>query len=145
MPTFLSNTLPRICSTLLALDISANFLVALPPALASCACLEELNITSNPLRALPVFLSHLTSLRVLIADATGISTLPESLSQLDKLHTLSTRKNKMHSLPSWLCLLPSTRSPRSSSTPRSQTSHQSPILALAGCRASNLATALQRT
>lgn len=105
MPSFLANTLPQICNTLLALDISANFLVAVPPALASCTCLEELNLASNPLRVLPVFLSHLTSLRVLIADSTGISTLPETFSELDKLHTLSVRRNKMHALPSWLCLL----------------------------------------
>ncbi|KAF8559264.1 hypothetical protein OG21DRAFT_1402935 [Imleria badia] len=106
IPAFLTNTLPQICHSLLALDISANFLVALPPALASCENLEELNVASNPLRVLPVFLSHLVALRVLIADATGISTLPDSLSALDRLHTLSIRRNKMHALPSWLCLLP---------------------------------------
>lgn len=107
VPAFLTSVLPRICHTLLALDISANFLVALPPALAACESLEELNIASNPLRVLPVFLSHLVSLRVLIADATGIGTLPDSLCGLDRLHTLSVRRNRMHSLPSWLCLLPS--------------------------------------
>lgn len=107
VPSFLTSVLPRIWHTLLALDISANFLVALPPALASCENMEELNIASNPLRVLPVFLSHLVSLRVLIADATGISTLPDSLCGLDRLHTLSIRRNRMHSLPSWLCLLPS--------------------------------------
>ncbi|KAH7915350.1 hypothetical protein BJ138DRAFT_1141928 [Hygrophoropsis aurantiaca] len=107
VPAFLTNSLPQICHTLLALDISANFLVALPPALSLCENLEELNIASNPLRVLPVFLTHLVSLRVLIADATGIGTLPDSLCELDKLHTLSIRRNKMHSLPSWLCLLPS--------------------------------------
>jgi hypothetical protein len=106
IPAFLTNTLPQICHSLLALDISANFLVALPPALASCENLEELNVASNPLRVLPVFLSHLVALRVLIADATGIGTLPDSLSALDRLHTLSIRRNKMHALPSWLCLLP---------------------------------------
>ena len=106
IPTFLTSTLPQICHSLLALDISANFLVALPPALASCENLEELNVASNPLRVLPVFLSHLIALRVLIADATGINTLPDSLSALDRLHTLSIRRNKMHALPSWLCLLP---------------------------------------
>jgi hypothetical protein len=89
----------------LALDISANFLVALPPALESCFCLEELNVSFNPLRALPLFIAHLTSLRVLIADSTGITTLPAPLSALDRLHTLSIRRNKMYSLPSWLCLL----------------------------------------
>lgn len=107
MPGFLTSALPQICITLLALDISANFLVALPPALGSCENLEELNIASNPLRVLPMFLTNLTSLRVLIADSTGISSLPDSLCVLDKLHTLSVRRNKMHSLPSWLCLLPS--------------------------------------
>ncbi|KAI6044998.1 hypothetical protein EDC04DRAFT_2865486 [Pisolithus marmoratus] len=107
VPSFLANVLPRICHTLLALDISANFLVALPPALASCENMEELNIASNPLRVLPDFLSHLVSLRVLIADATGVCTLPDSLCGLDRLHTLSIRRNRMHSLPSWLCLLPS--------------------------------------
>ncbi|KAH9835614.1 uncharacterized protein C8Q71DRAFT_762768 [Rhodofomes roseus] len=107
VPSFLNNTLPPIANTLLALDISANFLVALPPALAACYNLEELNIASNPIRALPEFLSRLTSLRVLIVDSTGIGTLPESLSALDKLHTLSFRRNKLHALPSWLCLLPS--------------------------------------
>ncbi|KII93334.1 hypothetical protein PLICRDRAFT_99859 [Plicaturopsis crispa FD-325 SS-3] len=107
LPSFMTNTLPQISSTLLALDISANFLGALPPALAMCTNLEELNVASNPLRVLPVFLCELTSLRVLIADATGLTTLPESLSELDKLHTLSVRRNKMNSLPSWLCLLPS--------------------------------------
>lgn len=107
VPSFLNSTLPPIALTLLALDISANFLVALPPALAACFNLEELNIASNPIRALPEFLSRLTSLRVLIVDSTGISTLPESLSALDKLHTLSFRRNKLHALPSWLCLLPS--------------------------------------
>lgn len=106
IPAFLTNTLPQVCYSLLALDISANFLVALPPALASCENLEELNVASNPLRVLPVFLSHLVALRVFIADATGISTLPDSLAALDRLHTLSIRRNKMHALPSWLCLLP---------------------------------------
>ncbi|KAG8219966.1 hypothetical protein J3R82DRAFT_971 [Butyriboletus roseoflavus] len=106
IPAFLTNTLPQICHSLLALDISANFLVALPPALASCGNLEELNVASNPLRVLPVFLSHLVALRVLIADATGIGTLSDSLAALDRLHTLSIRRNKMHFLPSWLCLLP---------------------------------------
>ncbi len=107
VPAFLSNVIPPIATTLLCLDISANFLVALPTALHACVCLEELNIASNPLRALPVFLAGLTSLRVLIADSTGISTLPPALNALDKLHSLSIRRNKMNSLPSWLCLLPS--------------------------------------
>lgn len=107
LPTFLLGVLPQICNTLLALDISANFLHAVPIALASCENLEELNVASNPLRVLPAFLTNLTSLRVLIADSTGIGSLPDSLCVLDKLHTLSVRRNKMHSLPSWLCLLPS--------------------------------------
>lgn len=106
MPSFLTSTIPLIRDTLLALDISANFLGALPPCLALCSNLEELNIASNPLRVIPVFLCDLVNLRVLIADCTGISTLPESLAELDKLHTLSIRRNKMYSLPSWLCLLP---------------------------------------
>ncbi|KAH9946674.1 hypothetical protein B0H21DRAFT_742600 [Amylocystis lapponica] len=106
VPSFLTNTLPHITGTLLALDISANFLVAIPPALGACVNLEELNIASNPLRILPIFLASLTSLRVLIVDSTGITTLPDSLSTLDKLHTLSIRRNKLSSLPSWLCLLP---------------------------------------
>ena len=99
--------IPQICETLLALDVSANFLGALSPSLSMCHNLEELNIASNPLRALPSFLSNLTSLRVLIADATGIHTLPDSLTSLEKLHTLSIRRNKLHSLPGWLCLLSS--------------------------------------
>ncbi|PCH33605.1 hypothetical protein WOLCODRAFT_22111 [Wolfiporia cocos MD-104 SS10] len=107
VPSFLTSTLPQIADTLLALDISANFLVALPPALSACVNLEELNIASNPLRALPEFLSELISLRVLIVDSTSISSLPESLCALDKMHTLSIRRNKLNSLPSWLCLLPS--------------------------------------
>ncbi|TBU48420.1 hypothetical protein BD309DRAFT_853892 [Dichomitus squalens] len=106
VPIFLTSTLPGICSSLLALDISANFLSALPPTLAQCINLEELNIASNPLRALPTFLSTLTNLRVLIVDSTGLSTLPANLAALERLHTLSIRRNKMHSLPSWLCVLP---------------------------------------
>ncbi|KAG2023276.1 signal transducer [Coprinopsis cinerea AmutBmut pab1-1] len=106
VPQFLTNVLPTTASTLLALDISANFLGALPPVLAECENLEELNIASNPLRVLPVFLAELANLRVLIADATGIHTLPEALVDLEKLHTLSIRRNKLNSLPSWLCLLP---------------------------------------
>ena len=98
--------LPQISFSLLALDISANFLGALPPVLADCENLEELNVASNPLRVLPVFLADLINLRVLIADSTGISTLPETLVDLDKLHTVSVRRNKLHALPSWLCLLP---------------------------------------
>jgi hypothetical protein len=98
-------TLPQISHSLLALDISANFLVALPPALQACVHLEELNIAANPVRTLPVFLADLESLRVLIADSTGISSLPAPLSALDKLHTLSIRRNKFNSLPSWLCML----------------------------------------
>ncbi|KAH9074326.1 RhoGEF domain-containing protein [Lactarius deliciosus] len=105
LPQFLTTALPTIGTTLLALDISANFLATLPPALESCVCLEELNISLNPLRSLPLFIAHLTSLRVLIADSTGITTLPAPLSALDRLHTLSIRRNKMYSLPSWLCLL----------------------------------------
>ncbi|KIK71218.1 hypothetical protein GYMLUDRAFT_254470 [Collybiopsis luxurians FD-317 M1] len=106
MPSFLTSTIPQISTSLLALDISANFLGALPPVLALCHNLEELNIASNPLRVLPVFLADLTNLRVLIADATGITTLPDPLVDLDKVHTISVRRNKMHALPSWLCLLP---------------------------------------
>ena len=107
MPAFLTSTIPQICVTLLALDISANFLGALPPCLAGCASLEELNVASNPLRVLPDFISDLTSLRVLIADSTGIATLPDTLGDLNKLHTLSIRRNKMHTLPSWLSVLSS--------------------------------------
>ena len=106
MPSFLTTSLPPISHTLLALDISANFLGALPPVLAVCENLEELNIAFNPLRVLPVFLADLTNLRVLIADSTGISTLSDTLMDLHKLHTISVRKNKLHALPSWLCLLP---------------------------------------
>ncbi|KAJ7492899.1 hypothetical protein FB451DRAFT_1336695 [Mycena latifolia] len=106
LPAFLTGIVPQICTSLLALDISANFLNALPPTLALCVCLEELNIASNPLRVLPVFLADLLHLRVIIADSTGISTLPDPLVDLDKLHTISIRRNKMHALPSWLALLP---------------------------------------
>ncbi|KAJ7130078.1 hypothetical protein C8R43DRAFT_670583 [Mycena crocata] len=106
LPGFLTGVVPQICTSLLALDISANFLNALPPTLALCVCLEELNIASNPLRVLPVFLADLLHLRVIIADSTGISTLPDTLVDLDKLHTISIRRNKMHALPSWLALLP---------------------------------------
>lgn len=106
MPAFLTTSLPPISHTLLALDISANFLGALPPVLAVCENLEELNIAFNPLRVLPVFLADLANLRVLIADSTGINTLPDTLMDLHKLHTISVRKNKLHALPSWLCLLP---------------------------------------
>ncbi|KAJ7169601.1 hypothetical protein C8R46DRAFT_948810 [Mycena filopes] len=106
LPSFLTGIVPQICTSLLALDISANFLNALPPTLALCVCLEELNIASNPLRVLPVFLADLIHLRVIIADSTGISTLPDTLVDLDKLHTISIRRNKMHALPSWLALLP---------------------------------------
>ena len=98
--------LPQISHSLLALDISANFLGALPPVLADCETLEELNVSSNPLRVLPVFLADLSNLRVLIADSTGISTLPETIVDLDKLHTVSVRRNKLNALPSWLCRLP---------------------------------------
>ncbi|PFH54653.1 hypothetical protein AMATHDRAFT_134378 [Amanita thiersii Skay4041] len=105
MPVFLTNILPQISHSLLALDISANFLSALPPVLAICENLEELNVASNPLRVLPVFLADLTNLRVLIADSTGISTLPETLVDLERLHTISIKRNKLHALPSWLCLL----------------------------------------
>ncbi|KAJ7275319.1 hypothetical protein B0H12DRAFT_1005803 [Mycena haematopus] len=106
LPSFLTTVIPQICTSLLALDISANFLNALPPTLALCVCLEELNIASNPLRVLPVFLADLLHLCVIIADSTGISTLPDTLVDLDKLHTISIRRNKMHALPSWLSLLP---------------------------------------
>jgi len=106
VPSFLTTVLPQIAHSLLALDISANFLGALPPVLAICECLEELNVASNPLRVLPVFLADLLNLRVLIADSTGINTLPDALVDLDKLHTISIRRNKLHALPSWLCLLP---------------------------------------
>ena len=78
----------------------------MPPVLAVCETLEELNVASNPLRVLPVFLAGLLNLRVLIADSTGINTLPDALLDLDKIHTISIRRNKLHALPSWLCLLP---------------------------------------
>jgi hypothetical protein len=106
VPSFLTATIPHISTSLLALDISANYLASLSPALAACVCLEELNISANPLRALPEFLAQLTSLRVLLADSTGISTIPAPLSALDKLHTVSIRCNKMHTLLSWLCTMP---------------------------------------
>ena len=104
------STLPQVASTLLALDISANYLNSLPPSLSLCVNLEELNISSNPLRVLPTFLACLTSIRVLIADSTGIATIPEALSVMERLHTLSIRRNKMSGLPGWLCRLPSLES-----------------------------------
>ena len=106
LPSFLVNNLPSIAHSLLALDISANYLASLPLALAACRNLEELNIGSNPLRVLPTWLAVLTNLRVLIADSIGISTIPPTLSGAVQLHTLSVRNNRMHALPSWLCLLP---------------------------------------
>ncbi|KIJ47780.1 hypothetical protein M422DRAFT_45549 [Sphaerobolus stellatus SS14] len=105
IPGLLSQTLPNISATLLALDISANFLGALPPALAACTQLTELNVASNPLRALPVWLSNLEQLRVLIADATGISSLPVEFAGLKALNVLSIRRNKLVSLPPWLAYL----------------------------------------
>ncbi|KAJ7885733.1 hypothetical protein B0H14DRAFT_1340260 [Mycena olivaceomarginata] len=69
LPSFLTTVIPQICTSLLARDLSANFLNALPPSLALCVCLEELNIASNPLRVLPVFLADLLHLRVIIADS----------------------------------------------------------------------------
>jgi hypothetical protein len=79
--------------SLLALDISANFLGALLPVLADCENLEELNVSSNSLRVLPVFLADLINLRVFFkgCDSTGISTLPETIVDFDKLHTVSVR------------------------------------------------------
>ncbi|GJJ09745.1 hypothetical protein Clacol_003969 [Clathrus columnatus] len=106
IPSLLTQTLPNIAHTLLALDISGNFLPALPPVLVQCTQLTELNIANNPLRALPVWLVNLEGLRVLIADATGISTLPSELAALKALSVLSIRRNKMMSLPSWLSFLP---------------------------------------
>ncbi|KAE9410915.1 hypothetical protein BT96DRAFT_983591 [Gymnopus androsaceus JB14] len=102
----LTSTIPQLSTSLLVLDISANFLDALPPVLAICHSLEELSMASNPLRALLVFLADLTNLQVLIADATGIATLPDLLVNLNKLHMISARGNKMYGLLSWLCLLP---------------------------------------
>jgi len=102
---FPTSVLPTINTTLLAVDISANFLSALPPALEFCVCLEELNMSSNPLWALPHLITQLSPLCILIVDLTGLTTLSASLSMLDKLHILSIRRNKMYSLPSWLCLL----------------------------------------
>ena len=55
---------------------------------------------------LPPWLAVLTNLRVFIVDSIGINTIPPSLSGMVQLHTLSIRNNRMHSLPSWLCLLP---------------------------------------
>ncbi|KAF8474305.1 hypothetical protein JB92DRAFT_1904343 [Gautieria morchelliformis] len=106
LPGLLTQTLPNIANTLLALDISANYLVALPPALATCMQLTELNIANNPLRALPVWLAGLEGLRVLIADATGITTLPPELASLRALNVLSIRRNKLMALPAWLSRLP---------------------------------------
>ncbi|KAH7106986.1 hypothetical protein BKA62DRAFT_685700 [Auriculariales sp. MPI-PUGE-AT-0066] len=109
LPAFLMQTLPNIANTLVALDISANFLAALPTPLVACVNLEELNIAANPLRHLPPFLGNLTALRVLIADSImlTLSTFPATLASLSQLHTLSLRRNKMHALPAWMCLLPS--------------------------------------
>lgn len=109
LPSFLIQTLPNICSTLVALDISANFLAALPPPLAGCVSLEELNVSANPLRALPTFLGNLTALRVLIADSITLTcaAFPATLAALTQLHTLSLRRNKLNALPAWMCLLPS--------------------------------------
>ena len=106
LPSFLIKTLPLIAHSLLALDISANYLASLPLALAACRNLEELDIGTNPLRVLPTWLAVLTNLRVFIADSTGISTIPSTISGAIQLHTLSIRNNRMHALPSWLCLLP---------------------------------------
>ncbi|KAG8966168.1 hypothetical protein FRC03_012358 [Tulasnella sp. 419] len=104
VPGFLTNVLPTIWETLLALDISGNFLEALPPALESCTALVELNIGNNPLRVLPFGLSHLRNLQVLIADSTSITSLPAQLALLNNLRTLSVRRNRLYSLPSWICL-----------------------------------------
>ncbi|KZT43792.1 hypothetical protein SISSUDRAFT_1039690 [Sistotremastrum suecicum HHB10207 ss-3] len=100
LPSILPNVLPSLSHSLLALDISANFLPSLPSSLGTLVALEELNIACNPLRAIPLFLTALhRTLRVLIADSVGLSTLPPEMGSMKKLAVLSLRRNKMISIP----------------------------------------------
>lgn len=107
LPAFLATVLPQISTTLLCLDLAANNLPALPPALSACTHLEELNVSSNPLRSLPPSLGALASLRVLIADGCELTSLPAQLTHLGALHSLSVRGNRLVMLPVWMCSMPS--------------------------------------
>jgi Leucine-rich repeat (LRR) protein len=100
IPSFLLTNLPNLSTTLLALDISANFLLSLPASLTTLTVLEELNVSSNPLRVLPTFLSSLhRSLRILIADSVGLTSLPIEMTCMKRLNVISLRRNKLHSVP----------------------------------------------
>ena len=47
VPSFLTSALPQFSNTLLALDISANFLVSLSPALALCSCQDVRRVSAR--------------------------------------------------------------------------------------------------
>ncbi|KAJ7456710.1 hypothetical protein FB451DRAFT_1512111 [Mycena latifolia] len=97
LPAFLTGIVPQICTSLLALDISANFLNALPPP--SPSALEPASRSSRlPCRSFAPSCHH----RGLYRHKHPADPLVD----LDKLHTISIRRNKMHALPSWLALLP---------------------------------------
>ena len=74
---------------LVALDISCNFLVALPASISELQRLELIDCSDNKLQALPSSLYTLTSLKKLIAYKNSIERLDEAVNHLMRLEELN--------------------------------------------------------
>ncbi|ELR14609.1 leucine rich repeat domain containing protein [Acanthamoeba castellanii str. Neff] len=85
-------------TALVDLDLSANALTALPPALPPT--LTSLHLTDNRLTALPDdFGLHVPVLRRLALARNALSALPASFPRLTRLRQLDLRDNRLASLP----------------------------------------------
>ena len=85
------------------LDLSENFLQALPPSVGVLARLQRLDLSENKLTSLPHELGDgCTSLRSLLLFKNELSLLPGSLGRLQRLARLDVNNNRLIRLPEQL-------------------------------------------
>jgi len=81
------------------LDLSDQYLAAVPPELAKLKNLKYLNLSNNPIRTLPEWVGKLKKLEKLIINNCQLSQLPASLASLAQLRHLEARQNQIDRLP----------------------------------------------
>ncbi len=91
----------EICrvQTLTFLDLSDNFMHALPVAIVALERLRTLRLGQNCLKELPQELGRLPSLEELVLFENQLTVLPDSIEHLSSLRILDVRFNCLRSLP----------------------------------------------
>jgi hypothetical protein len=89
------------------LDLSCNTIKEIPdlPFCFHLQSLRKLNISNNFLKALPIGINAMKALQILLLDNNELITLPSTIGELNDLQVLSIKGNLLSNLPNEICLL----------------------------------------